>query len=1318
MATLALAAAGAAIGGAVLPGGLTLLGATITGATLGSQLGAVAGSVVDQALLGGAGGTRYVEGPRLSELHITASTEGAPVPRVYGRVRLGGQVIWASPFEEEIVSSSSGGGSGKGVGGATTPTTVTTQYRYYANFAVALCEGEIAGVGRIWADGVELDRAQVTHRVYTGSETQAADSLIAAYEGIDTAPAYRGVAYVVFERLALAPFGNRMPQLSFEVHRAVDGFSESIRAVVMIPGSGEFAYSPTPVTQLVGLSTQQPENVHSRQGGTDWTVSLDQLEETLPNAKNVSLVVSWFGTDLRAGVCQLVPGVENREKITSPYEWSVAGRTRATAYMVSQQEGRAAYGGTPSDRSVIDAIRDLKDRDIGVTLNPFILMDVAPGNVQANPYGGGSQPAYPWRGRITVHPAAGEPDSADKTSAAAAQIAAFVGSAQPSDFAIAGDAVIYSGPDEWSFRRMILHHAFLAKAAGGVDAFLLCSELRGLSWVRDGAASYPFVAALVALADDVKAVLPDAKIIYAADWSEYFGHQPGDGSGDVFFHLDPLWASDAIDAIGMDVYWPLADWRDGREHLDLAAGARSIYDHAYLSGNLRAGEGFDWYYATPEDRAGQVRTPITDGAGKPWVYRYKDIKSWWLNRHYNRPGGVEDSEPTAWLPQSKPFWLMEIGCPAIDKGANQPNVFVDPKSSETALPHFSLGARDDYMQRCFLRATIEGLNPDAGGYLDGANPLSEVYGGRMVDLSRVYVYTWDARPHPAFPNDTEAWGDGENWGVGHWLTGRFASAPLADTVARLLEDYGFDAHDARALTGTVPGYLIDRVMAARDALQPLELAYFFDTLEAGGEIAFRHRGAAAPTVDVALDDLVEVKPEAALLAMTRGQETELPASAKLRYIAASADYSQAVAEARRLTGASGRVSQADLPIVLEPQQADSIAETWLFEAWAARERASFALPPSLLAVEPSDVVRIGGDGDSARAFRVTEIGEHGVREVEARSIDAELYGAVAGQVRPTRPGTPVAAGSPLVALLDLPLLRGDEPPMAGYVAARQTPWPGAVAIYASPEASGYVLKALASAPATMGVTLDPLPGGPEGRIDYATDVRVQVEGEPLASVTLLQLLAGRNLAAIRNGEGEWEVLQFATATLVEPGVYRLSGLLRGQGGTEFAMRAEVASGAQFVLLNSSVARIDLTTAEVRAPYSWRYGPTTRDIGDESYRTTTYSFAGLGLKPLSPVHVRGRRVDGDVHMSWMRRTRIGGENWDAPEVPLGEDYERYEVDILDDGEVVRTLASDVPSAVYTAAQQMADFGSPRDVYRVRVYQLSASYGRGTARVASV
>ncbi|MCG5029532.1 hypothetical protein L0M97_13100, partial [[Ruminococcus] torques] len=96
-------------------------------------------------------------------------------------------------------------------------------YSYTANFAIGLCEGPIAFVRRIWADGQELDLATITFRVHTGTEDQEPDPLIAAVEAADTVPAYRGLAYVVFEGLPIGPYGNRIPQLTFEVVRPVDG---------------------------------------------------------------------------------------------------------------------------------------------------------------------------------------------------------------------------------------------------------------------------------------------------------------------------------------------------------------------------------------------------------------------------------------------------------------------------------------------------------------------------------------------------------------------------------------------------------------------------------------------------------------------------------------------------------------------------------------------------------------------------------------------------------------------------------------------------------------------------------------------------------------------------------------------------------------------------------------------------------------------------------------------------------------------------------------------------------------------------------------
>jgi hypothetical protein len=1314
MATLALAVAGAAVGSALLPAGVTVLGATLSGAMIGGQIGALAGSYVDQALLGGSGQSRARGGPRLDDLRITASTEGAAVPRLIGRARLGGQVIWASSLEEEIVKNHGGGGGKGGSGGGAS----SRSYRYYANFAIALCEGTITSIGRVWADGKELDLTQLTYRLHTGTEDQPQDDLIVAHLGPDNAPAYRGIAYIVFERMLLESYGNRLPQLSFEVFRAVDPFEQSVRAVVMIPGSGEFVYATMPVSRRVGPGQSETENAHTLQSDTDWNVSLDQLAATFPNIGAVSLVVSWFGTDLRAGHCQVRPAVDSHAKSTEPLSWSVAGLTRSSAPLISHHDGRPAYGGTPSDQTVIAAIQDLKARGHKVTLNPFILMDVPEENSRPNPYEpDGTQPAYPWRGRITIHPAPTAGGTPDKTTAAASQVAAFVGTAARHHFSISGQQVTYSGPAEWSFRRMILHYAHLAAAAGGVDGFILCSELRGLTQARASASAYPFVDALVALAADVRAVLgPDTKITYGADWSEYFGHHPQDGSGDVYFHLDPLWASTNIDAIGIDAYWPLADWRDGRDHADWHAGHRALHDLRYLKSNLVAGEGYDWYYASGSDRELQIRTPITDGhADKPWVFRFKDIRSWWESAHFNRPGGIESTTPTAWIPQSKPFWLTEIGCPAIDKGANQPNVFVDPKSAESSRPYFSTGARDDLIQRLYLQALTEGLDPSHPGHIEDANPTSPLYGAPMVDLAHVYIYAWDARPYPSFPNNRLAWGDGDNWRHGHWLNGRIASQPLAAVVSDILTSHAFESSEVGRLAGVVPGYVIDQVMSARDALQPLELAYFFDSLESEGRIVFRHRGIDPPVFTLTAGAAAELKPGADLIALARSQETDLPASARISYAASERDYRRAVSEARRLVGASGRTSLAELAIVMEADQASQIAESWLFETWAARERAQFALPPSRIALEPGDVVALDDPG-APRLFRITEIGDHGAREIDASRIEPDVYAPITAVPRDGDAPLVTILGQPSAIFLDLPLLLGNEPPDAGYFAAMMRPWPGAVALYSSPETSGFTLRALASEPATMGLTLGDLPPGPPSRLDKSNVLHVRLDYGALASVSDLALLSGANAAAIEHSPGRWEVLQFREATLVAPSTYALSALIRGQQGTEDTTRHPLPAGARFVLLDSAITSLDLAPNEVGLAFNWRFGPSNRDLGSPSYDTVVHAFARIGRRPFAPVHVRGHREAGDLHIRWIRRTRIGGDSWESADVPLGEDSERYEIDVLDGDAVLRTVTASTSSAIYSAADQFADFGSLPATVTIRISQLSASYGRGSPATA--
>ncbi|WP_198144854.1 baseplate multidomain protein megatron, partial [Pseudorhodobacter aquimaris] len=650
MATLVLGAVGSAIGAGF---GGTILG--FSGAAIGGFIGSTVGSVVDSWIVSSLAPAQRIEGARLDSLRITSSTEGAVIPRLFGRMRIGGNIIWATDFREETKTTSQGGGKGGG------PKVKTTEYLYYASFAVALCEGEITGIGRVWADGKVMDMSGVTWRWYPGDEAQSPDPFIAAKMGATNTPAYRGTAYVVFEELALSGFGNRLPQISFEVFRPLadpDTAEGLVKAVTLIPASGEFSYATAPVKKSSGSGgATVAENLNAISDTADIVVALDRLQSMAPAVESVSLVVAWFGDDLRAGSCKVRPGVEVSAKTTTPSAWSVNGVSRASAFLVSRDaEDRPVYGGTPADFAVVQAIKEMKARGLRVTFYPFILMDVPPGNTKPNPYSanasGIGQPTFPWRGRITCSPAAGFAGSVDKTATAATQVSSLFGTAMPANFSVSGESVSWTGPiGEWSLRRMILHYAHLCKAAGGVDAFLIGSEMPRLTTIRSGASSYPAVTAFKSLAADVRVILgAGPKIGYAADWSEYFGHHPGDGSGDVYFHLDPLWSDANIDFIGIDNYMPLSDWRDGFDHAD-AILAPAIYDRAYLQSNITGGEGFDWFYANALDRTAQVRTPITDGAAaKPWVFRFKDLRAWWQNPHFNRPGGVESGTQTSWVP--------------------------------------------------------------------------------------------------------------------------------------------------------------------------------------------------------------------------------------------------------------------------------------------------------------------------------------------------------------------------------------------------------------------------------------------------------------------------------------------------------------------------------------------------------------------------------------------------------------------------------------------------------------------------------------------
>ncbi len=252
---------------------------------------------------------------------------------------------------------------------------------------------------------------------------------------------------------------------------------------------------------------------------------------------------------------------------------------------------------------------------------------------------------------------------------------------------------------------------------------------------------YPFVAGLAQLAADVRTVFDNSGltknlttlenlITYSADWSSWMGWQHSGESGQ-WPHLDSLWASSNIDVVSFDNYMPLSDWTTGTGGVDATqywstpvpagawppssatmsglglSGVPTIYSSAYLKANVEGGQYFNWFYndgnndgmgLDPKgsglqvslcegDRRAQVRNAYS---ANQQILANKQLRWWWNNTHqavYSTGSGwIPQGPVTEWVAQSKSIILLEYGFSAIDKATNQPNVFFDAKSSESATP--------------------------------------------------------------------------------------------------------------------------------------------------------------------------------------------------------------------------------------------------------------------------------------------------------------------------------------------------------------------------------------------------------------------------------------------------------------------------------------------------------------------------------------------------------------------------------------------------------------------------------------------------------
>ena len=380
-----------------------------------------------------------------------------------------------------------------------------------------------------------------------------------------------------------------------------------------------------------------------------------------------------------------------------------------------------------------------------------------------------------------------------------------------------------------------------------------------------------------------------------------------------------------------------------------------------------------------------------------------------------------------------------------------------------------------------------------------------------------------------------------------------------------------------------------------------------------------------------------------------------------------------------------------MPIVLSEGEAKAIAERALSEGRIARDSLACALPPSRLAVTPGDLLSVRS-GDADAIFRIDRIEEAGHRAVSAVRIEAGVYEAPVRVPRAARAPV-VAAQSPVdVEFLDLPLLTGDEDPIAPHVAVARSPWAGPVAVFSAADDYGYALDREVKRPAVVrhAARVRCRPARPGS--GCAPRCGSAWRPGALQSRSEADVLGGANAAALRFGSaGDWEVVQFLTAELVAPREYLVGGFLRGQAGTDAVMPDLWPAGTDFVLLDGAVGQLDLPSAARGRERHFRVGPAVRVLrrselcpsrGDVRRRRPAAVSAGASPR---------RAAGGSGHRAGLdpphpdRRGQLDGAGRSAGRGARGVSRARR---AGRGGRCGRSSAG-APRLVYTAAEQAED-----------------------------
>lgn len=548
---------------------------------------------------------------------------------------------------------------------------------------------------------------------------------------------------------------------------------------------------------------------------------------------------------------------------------------------------------------------------------------------------------------------------------------------------------------------------------------------------------------------------------------------------------------------------------------------------------------------------------------------------------------------------------------------------------------------------------------------------------------------------------------------------------LQEAISLIMQRAGYatSEFDVSRLDQCVNGYVISGPQEMSKALAPLLLTYGVNVQEKDQVIHFVSKG---DEDQIIIDDAGE------LAAHDPGSDTprpldtidvddfDVPSEVAVSFSDASRDLEGGTQRQPRWDHPFNRVN-LNLPVTLEPDEALNVAKRYLWSAEAERQRALLTLPPKYISLREGMSLLVPSiDGQDREIWvRRVAIGNNYQIEVEGTFYEPDVFDVTSSLDEADDDDGTYTAPATIAVIADMPTLSTDQEDKIGlyFAACAEDPsaaWRGAE-LWRADNDLDYNIAANVPAEAVIGKTLGGYisPDVDHVRWDRVSSITVQVYESGLESASEADVLDGVNRAAILSETGEFEIIAFATATLVDTRTYVISDLLRGQRGTAHLIRRHGGFGKRFVL--GETVPINFIERPFGGNSYWKVPSVGGALGD--FDAQQVLVQGISLRPFSPTAIRGGfdESSGDLVIEWDRRMKYLRGLFSAKTLPLDETPETYEVDIIkgsdpDYGEVVRTIEVQGQTTLTYDDTSIGDDGLSTKPIGVAVHQISHTVGR--------